>query len=187
MGAFQAMAAIELARANLHRGDQPSIHRVHARGSILAHDDRLDGLTGRSTTISSRGAKDGVRDKFQPTKVTVLNHSTLWIVAALVWFSSALIGVRITRSRGRPPAEGFTLGLVLGPLGVLLAALAHRSQPAKDPSSPGAPAVNRNPERSTSEMLVLAARFNTAFLILGIVITMAVVVLGLYYMSQPRP
>lgn len=83
--------------------------------------------------------------------------------------------------------EGFALGFILGPIGAIVTTLLPMRQPSETLGrvSPRAPSPTSEP--STGEMLVIASRFNVAFLIVGLVVTLGVVVLGLYYMSLSTP
>ena len=120
-------------------------------------------------------------------RMTVLNHPVSWIVAALAWCSFSLIGLQAARRKGRPPAEGFALGFVLGPIGAVLTALLSIREPSETLGRVSPRASTPTAEPSTGEMLVIASRFNVAFLIVGLVVTLGVVVLGLYFMSQSSP
>lgn len=116
-----------------------------------------------------------------------MSNSTILILAALAWGSFSLIGVLASRRRGRRPAEGFALGLFLGPIGAMAAALLPTGRWWEDPIDSSNLADKKLAERSTGEMLVLASKYNTAFLILGLVTAMGIVLLGLFYMSQTTP
>ena len=54
------------------------------------------------------------------------------------WILWCVLGVKITASKGRGEVTGFWLGLLLGPLGVLIALFLSRKSPDDEVSHPPA-------------------------------------------------
>jgi uncharacterized membrane protein HdeD (DUF308 family) len=63
--------------------------------------------------------------------------SLVLIAAAASWITCAGLGAYVSAAKCRPALEGFFFGVLLGPLGILVAALL--------PANPAPAAVNRWP------------------------------------------
>lgn len=66
-----------------------------------------------------------------------MDSLTLWIVAVFFFGGVfGLIGVYIAMQKGRSEGEGFFLGCLLGPLGLILAALLPNQERDEQPGKP---------------------------------------------------
>lgn len=52
-------------------------------------------------------------------------------LVALVWIGCAILAAAVANVRHTDPTKGFLLGLILGPLGLLLAAVQKPAQPVR--------------------------------------------------------
>lgn len=55
----------------------------------------------------------------------------LWLIVPMMWAGMILTGGYVSRVKNRPGFEGIALGLILGPLGVLIAALLPTIEPVR--------------------------------------------------------
>lgn len=53
------------------------------------------------------------------------------IIAAVVWVICAILAATVANVRDTDPLKGFILGLILGPLGVLLTAIQKPPEPVQ--------------------------------------------------------
>jgi hypothetical protein len=76
----------------------------------------------------------------------------LWTIAAVAWLVFAVFGAWVAAQKDRGQGEGFVLGFLFGPLGVLIEALLPAGKPAEPPSpKPAGPSRWEKPLRPVDE------------------------------------
>lgn len=75
----------------------------------------------------------------------------LFVVVAIGWLTMAALGAWVADQKFRSMAEGFVLGLLFGPLGVIVEALLPRPQPPGPPRPRVTPAGEPREERRREE------------------------------------
>jgi hypothetical protein len=82
----------------------------------------------------------------------------IYLILAILWVASLVLGAYVAKEKGRTQAEAITLALIFGPFGVLIAALLptlerEKAEPRREPmplQSPQKPATaTKNPPTIT--------------------------------------